>query len=210
MLSIAGHGITNHPRSKTLRAHASVALTKRLLETGWTNKLIDSVSWTAVQKGTEHYPKSIMTTLVKHMNGMLPIGHRLTRVNSCASSKCTRCKTVEESDWHLLSCAVNAPSGRDIRKKFEKNLGKAKFNKEIVSLITHFLFDMRLDKAQPARPAQSLATSDDCGCRLHGTGQSGVMERANTLISYLKLKGKLETAGKIGARCLFVRFLTHF
>ena len=145
-LIVNSQGVTNSYRRTVIKAHSKVAMIERLKSVmGWTDEMIDMVQWKAIRKGLTHLSAGPKTTMIKHMNGILPIGHRLVRTGLSSNDTCRRCNCHQETDWHMIQCYTASNQGSNTLLIVSGRTGKRRMRSTCLKNTDRFLFDMRTD-----------------------------------------------------------------
>ena len=105
-----------------LQSPARVTLIVNKISHGWTEEMIDIVQWEAIRKGTSHLSAGPKSTLIKHMNGILPIGHRLGENRSLSTMTSADAATVTKKQTGIsYNATLQAVKATTSALQFQEN-----------------------------------------------------------------------------------------
>ena len=91
-------------------------LEKKLMkDKGWTQETLDDVNWDASRIAMNRLRKH-RTTLIKYVNGILPVGSMVTRYDIKYSPACPSCPEQLETTQHMIRCP--GPTRQQWRQQF--------------------------------------------------------------------------------------------
>ena len=103
--------------------------------------MFNSIFWEAIGKALNSFSNSHQTTLVKHCNGILPMGKVLEQRRELECPHCTSCKSdTLEDTTHMLDCREHSQWRDSARTRFSNQLQSFGTRREVSTFLGRLLF----------------------------------------------------------------------